>query len=123
MRRPVLEDFKEVKAIADSYDFPLPTDFSDAIVVESEKKVIAFGVIRFICEAIILVSGRQRDKAKCIEALLQQGIEDARKRKVDQLHCFVVDPMFSKILKNKFGFRQVIGEALVLDLEIENGKE
>jgi len=45
--------------------------------------------------------------------LRESGIKDA--------HVFVQDPEFAKVLKNHYGFKPAVGEALVYVLGEENG--
>lgn len=122
LRRPKIEDLPDIHQVADKYDFVLPTQFQHAAVVEHENRVIAFGLLREIIEAIIVVDGKDRVKVESIKHLIEVGKRDARELGYNEIHTFIDNPDFADILIEHFGFRRVAGEFLLLKLEKDNGQ-
>ena len=100
-----------------NYDFQLPKELLTAAVVEEDEKIIAFGMLRTLSEAILICGGSKRDKILSLIYLINQCINDANDLGLSQVHIFVKDNSFAEILIHKFGFREEIGKTLVLELK------
>lgn len=87
-------------------------------VVESHGKVIAYGQVKAFCEAIMVLDLEEptREKIEAVRKLMEIAIMDSTNTGYEQMHVFVQDPEFAKILKKHFGFQPCSGEALVLNL-------
>ena len=87
-------------------------------VVEKDGIVLGYGQVKVFCEAIMVLDLDipQRDKIDVIRKLMEIAIMDSTKTGYEQLHVFVQNPEFAKILKKHFGFQSCSGEALVLNL-------
>jgi hypothetical protein len=87
-------------------------------VVESGSNIIAYGQVKAFCEAILVLDldAEQREKILAIRKLMEIAIMDSTKQGFEQLHVFVHNPEFAKILKKHFGFQPCSGEILVLNL-------
>ena len=121
-RRVREEDIEAIKEIGREYsDNPLPEKFETAAAVEFDDAIKAFGVTRTILEAVLYCSGTNREKVIALRELMKVATDDAVAMGHDQLYIFT-DPEFAKIMQSKFGFRVITRTALVLDLEVNNGK-
>lgn len=116
----------DVKAIGDIYDkhhaesfFLPPPDrcITERVVTNDTGKIIAFGAVSLLAEAVLVLdmSSRLREKDYAIQQLLWQAIQGVS-GKLDGLHAFVQDPEFARILKKHFGFKTCKGEALYLEV-------
>ena len=118
IRRAEQADVPRIHDLASRYEFAIPEKFHTASVVAHDSgQVCAFGLIRPILEAVIVTSGTAREVIEQTEILLGQGIMDAQMLGDNQIHAFVTDPVFAKLLKKKWGFKNPVGEPLVLVLE------
>jgi len=119
--RPMeIGDNNEIISLHQKYyedDFRCP-DFNssiiDAVVTNSDGKVIAVSMIKPISELVMMMDLDQprRIKAQMLIELLKfaslaEGLQNL------ELHAFIKDPDFSKLLKKHFGFKACNGEALI----------
>ena len=100
-----------------NYALPDPTRTMFSKVVMKDSKIIAFGTIPILAEAVIVVdeTSSTRDRITAITMLLEAGISKVRGN-LDGIHAFIQDPEFSKLLAKHFGFRKCKGEALYRDV-------
>jgi hypothetical protein len=77
----------------------------DRIVFE-EGKPVAYGIVKKLAEAIILVdpSAPLLTRAKAMRELMQYAEYGAKMSNCEQLHCFVSDEKLAKSLEKHFGF-------------------
>ena len=95
-----------------------------SIVVEGDRRekggldsgVIAFGMIRLIPEAIMILDLDQSNvvKVKALKTLIQHAQVTTQMHGYDGFHAFVQGD-FAQKLKDNFGFVTCKGEALYLD--------
>lgn len=87
-------------------------------VYENGGEVIAYGMIKQLAEAILVMdldlSARKRVKA--LLNLIQFAINKSKEADLQQLHAFVKDERFANILRKDFGFVDVRDVPLVLNL-------
>lgn len=91
-------------------DFKITTENAciiDRIVYEGNK-VIAYGVVKKLAEAIILVNPKvpQITRAKAMRELMKYAEIGSKNAGCEQLHCFVKDLRLARTLENQFGFVQ-----------------
>lgn len=108
-----------------SFEYISPEDinvFCRAITthVKDDKHVLTgFGLVRNIAEVIMMLD---RDEGKLTNGkdlldLITNAALAAKIEGHDSIHAFVQDKDFSELLKKHFGFKNCVGEALVLNLE------
>lgn len=90
-------------------------------VIKRNGKVVGYGRIKILAEAIITLDNDQSliSRAKELKMFFNQAIKDAKEAGVEQIHAFVQDEKFAVILEKHFGFEPVKGIPLVLDLRSE----
>lgn len=116
LRRPRVEDLEKIRNLEKSYEFQIPSKFIHAAVAVDGEEILAFGLIRFLIEAVLVCDGRKRQKVESISQLLSQMTVDAKSLKIPQIHAFVRDEIFADILIKKFNFIEEKGKALVLNV-------
>jgi hypothetical protein len=103
--------------------FGLPTTENKIIsgVVDSGEGIRGFGIVKLFAEGLFVIdqSMSLRDKIKTIELLLEAQQIGCSNSGIEQSHAFVRDANFAKILKKHFGYKDTIGECLVVNT---NGK-
>lgn len=84
-------------------------------IVERDDRVVAFGMVRTIAEAIMVLDLDEptKTKVRSLTYLLEGALFDAAASGFDSLHVFVQDKSFAEILKRHHGFQVCAGEALV----------
>ena len=115
LRRPTIDDVPEIQDIPVNH--PIPTKFAEAAVIEKDDKIISFGVIRYILEALLYSSGSDRDKVESLKLLIEQSIKDAKKKNED-IYLFAENEEFARVLERHFGFRRL--KSIPMMLEINN---
>jgi hypothetical protein len=113
LRRPVVKDIDEVEKFAKE---PLPRQFVEAAVIETDSGIIAFGAIRSNMEAILYPSGTLREKVESLKMLLEKAEEDTKKWNYHYLDVLAKDEDFAEILIKHFGFERVTGIPLIKKL-------
>jgi hypothetical protein len=102
-------------------DFKL-SNFDNVIIerlaIESNK-VIAYGVVKNMAEAIILVNPNvpKITRAAALAELMQYAEFGASKAGINQLHCFVKDEKLARLLEKKFDFIRTKDIVLVKNLD------
>lgn len=83
--------------------------------VRSEEKLVAFGMVNLFAELILVMDPGMslRKRIEAMNILLKRSMEV----ELDQVHCFVDNPDLADILKKHFGFKEIKGTGLVLNLE------
>lgn len=104
----------------------LCNQFTNITAVKDSKTVIGYGSIKIFCEAFMLLDSKlsKREKAEAFQKILQIGIIRSRDAGMEELFLISNDKSFTQILRNKYGFKAVPGELLMLDLSEEGyGKQ
>lgn len=90
-----------------------------------EDKVIGYGTIKLFAEGFLILDSDLglKDKCQAVREALKTMILYARDAGLEQLFVISNESGYSRILRNKYGFKAVPGELLMLDLsEEEVGK-
>lgn len=118
LRRPTVDDIPEIQDIASiNPSNPLPDKFVEAAVIEKDKEVISFGVVRYILEALLYTDGSDRDKVESLKQLIRQAKTDAISHNADSLYVFAQDEEFANILEKHFGFRKLTSIPMILEMK------
>jgi hypothetical protein len=96
------------------------------VTIEKDgKEVIGYGVVKLFGEAVLMLDGKlsKRERAESLKASMQIAILKSRDAGLEMLYAISNDSEFSKVLRNRYGFKAVPGELLVLNLEDEIGQQ
>src|SRR5258708_36055439 len=90
------EDLDEIYKLNEQQDFKLEdinNCIIDKIVEGKEGKIIAYGIVKRLAEAIILVDmdSPKISRAKALRELMSYAFWGCKKEGIPQLHCFVKD--------------------------------
>ena len=93
-------------------DSRIPTIFSE------NDRVLAYGVLKIFPEAILILDKdcERKQKAQIIRQGLSLAIEESIRLGCDYLYAFSEKPSYSKILRNKYNFKECPGDTLILNL-------
>ncbi len=116
------DDVLQLRALCDKYShagFDLPAKnniFADA-VVEHEGKIVAYGIVKLLAEAILIMdhSVSTKERAEALTLLIQEAVKETSKKNLLELQA-VCEPKFASVMKKHYGFQQVVGELLTLDI-------
>jgi len=106
------------------HTFPFP-DFNnmlDILVVEDDGKIVAWGYTKKYVE-IVFVSNKSAPKItniKALKLLSEKSSELTKARGIDQVHSYVRDEKFAKLLVERFNYGVCTGTPLFLNLD-DNG--
>lgn len=97
------------------YDPIIPAQAYADIVADKEGKLAAYGINRFLSEAVMVVDPKlpTRDKIEALALLMKEA---KLKCCHQQIFARVQDSRFGDILKKHFGFRESKGILLVSDV-------
>jgi hypothetical protein len=114
------EDILDIEALNKQQDFSIDTidDYIiDRIVVENDKP-IAYGIVKKMAEAIILVDKQvpKITRSKALIELMKVAIFGAKAADYSQLHVFVKDEKLACALEKHFGFKRAEDIVLVLNI-------
>lgn len=90
--------------------------FRSAALVEVDGEVKSFGVLRYITEAVLYITGGV-SRAAQIDVLISQAIKDSRSLESKQIYVFVEDEKLIGLLEKRYKFRKPKATTLILDLE------
>lgn len=118
------EDWPFLLELSKGHDFPFP-DFKnmlDVLVVEDNGQVIAWGYTKKYVEIVFVpkVSLPKSTKVKSLKLLSEKSTELTRARGIDQVHSYVKDEKFAKLLVERFNYGVCTGTPLVLNID-DNG--
>ena len=117
LRRPKTDDVPTIMEIANKYDFILPVNFDEAAVVTKNGKVVAFGIIRPILEALMISNGSPREIIESTKLLIEQAKKDARNLDYSEIHTFVEGNKTFERLLMEHEFREIPGKFFLMKLE------
>lgn len=82
---------------------------TDAVVEDSEGKIIGYGQVRLFAEAMLFLDkdASQRDKVQALKLLMLEAFRGTQSAKLKELYCFINDPDFATLIERHFGFRVV----------------
>lgn len=122
IRGPKASDIPQLRELCDKYShagFDLPSKhniFADAIV-EHNGRILAYGIVKMIAEAILIMDHALpvKERGDAITLLIQEAVRQTSKKQLLELQA-VCEPKFAGVMKKHYGFQQVTGELLVLDI-------
>lgn len=122
VRGPRASDVEAIRALRkkyhdDGFDFPAGDQIFTDQVVEVDGKIVAYGVLKILAEAILIMdhSMPQKVKVQALTLLIQEAVKQAHIKKIREVQA-VCEPRFSALMKKQFGFQQLQGETIVLDI-------
>lgn len=121
-RRTRGQDLDRVSEIYDKHHaghFGLkPENIITKGVVEKDGRVVAFGMVQALSEAIMVLDLDEstRTKIESLSLLMENAIFDSASQGFDAVHVFVQDKSFAEILKRHHKFQVCAGEALVREI-------
>jgi len=92
--------------------------------IVKDGKEVGYGRLKVLAEAIVVLEATESftTRVKTLKFAVEECIKEARENGLQQVHLFPTDARFANILKNHFGFEDVVGIPLVLELR-DNGEE
>jgi len=118
------EDWDDIVRISKEQDYPFP-DLSNLVsfrVVVKDGKVIAFGYVRLLAEAVFAPSKEsKKDIGASLKLIYERMLEDVKEQRFKQVHVFSMPHEYGDILIKHFGFEDIIGRSQVLNIEDSDG--
>lgn len=124
VRRGNSEDWDDIVRISKEQDYPFPdlSHLQSFWVIVKEDKVIAFGYVRLLAEAVFAPSKEsKKDIGASLKLIHEKMLEDVIKMKFRQVHVFSMPHEYGDILIKHFGFEDVVGRSQVLNIEDSDG--
>lgn len=89
------------------------------LVAENGNGVVGFAIVKALPEAVMALDkdASLRDKVEALKAFVYSAAHELAKMGVTEFVMFTDDPKYEALLKKHFGFVEVKGKALALDLE------
>ncbi len=105
-----------------SFQFPDLKNVLDLLVVEDEGKIVAWGYTEKFIEVAFVpsVNSSNITKVKSLKLLSEKSAELTKARGIDQIHSFVKDERFARLLVERFNYGVCTGTPLFLNLN-DNG--
>jgi hypothetical protein len=103
------------KYYRDSYDLPTPDDLIGIRVAKDGDEIVGFGLVKTFHEAVLILDPTTsiKNRAIAVRELFRIAKQTMNGR---DLYAFVRDnPRYEEFLIKHFGFRRIIGNALILD--------
>jgi hypothetical protein len=88
----------------------------DAVVEDSNGKVIAYGQVKLFAEAMLFLDkdASLRDRTQALKLLMLEAFRGTQQAGIEQMYCFIQDPDFATLIERHFGFSIVDkGELLI----------
>lgn len=120
LRKVEKSDWNSIIEIARKHEFPFPEfgKFITLYLVEDNNKVIAFGYLKLVAEAVFQpdLGASPRIIIESLKLLNEQAIKDAQSFGVSQIEGFIKNPKFAKIMQQHFNYVPITGTGLVYNL-------
>jgi hypothetical protein len=119
IRRAEKRDWDDIVRISSEQDFPFPTfeNLQSFVVVVKDDKVIAFGYVKLLAEAVFAPSKKsKKDAGAALKLIHEMLLEDVKALNFKQVHVFSMPHEYGDILIKHFGFEDVIGRSQVLNI-------
>ena len=104
-----------------AHQFSLPKLLPSIIdcVVEDDKGIIAFGNLKVFAETVMIMDHDRSPivRAKAFRQIMPVAIMGAQRAGIAEIHATVQDPDFGDVMRKHYGFRDVLGEHLIKDVE------
>jgi hypothetical protein len=88
----------------------------DAVVEDSNGKVIAYGQVKLFAEAMLFLDkdASRRDRVQALKLLMLEAFRGTQQAGIEEMYCFIKDPDFATLIERHFGFSVVDkGELLI----------
>jgi len=114
--RPFQEsDILEIDRIWQAFhsrDFSVPNRNNaviDAVVVDENDKVVAYGQVKMFAEAMFILDhdAPPRAKVAALKMLMLEAIRGANLAGLEDIYSFIKDPAFASLISKHFGFELV----------------
>lgn len=120
-RRFKMEDLDEIIQLHKGHTFPVPhfSHMLDIVVVEDNEKIVAWGYTEKFVEAVF-IPGKDLPnitKVKSLMSLTEKLGELTRDRGIEQIHSFIQDEKFARLLVERFDYGVASGTPLFLNLK------
>jgi hypothetical protein len=102
---------------SEQFGLPNPAHKIISGVVDSGEGIKGFGIVKLFAEGLFVIDHTMslRDKREAIGLLLEAQQIGCSNKGIEQSHAFVRDSNFAKVLKKHFGYRDTVGECLVVN--------
>jgi N-acetylglutamate synthase-like GNAT family acetyltransferase len=115
-------DVPQVRKLCEEYrktGFSMPEPgsiFADALI-EHDGKVLGYGVLKHLAEAIMVLdhSVGVKERGEALTLLIQEAVKEASKKGLLEVQA-VCEPKFAGVMKRHYGFQKLQGEVLILDI-------
>lgn len=118
--RIVSEDIEKIREIHENltFDWQEPCLHIGTIKCITDDKIIGAGFLRPTVEAVMILdpSARSKDKARALYYMMRQAIDDTKAINLNEIHAWVKEPEFVRVLKRHYCFEHPRGESLILRL-------
>lgn len=86
--------------------------------IVGDNKLIGAGFLRPTVEAVMVLDPdiNNRQKAHALYYMMRQAIDDTKAINLNEIHAWVKEPEFVRVLKRHYCFEEPRGESLVLKL-------
>jgi hypothetical protein len=115
------EDWPFLVVIIKNHSFPLPNfnNVLDVLVIEDEGKIVAWGYTEKFVEIVFIPKEDIPNitKVKSLMLLSEKSAELTKARGINQVHSFVKDEKFAKLLVERFNYGVCTGTPLFLNLK------
>lgn len=125
VRRYRPSDLSEVNQLWEkhhSHSFSLPPlqpSIIDCVVEDDDGKIIAFGNLKIFAECVMVMDHDKSSlkRARAFREIMPVAIMGAQKSGIAEIHATVQDPGFGDVMRKHFGFKDVLGEHLVKEVD------
>lgn len=122
LRRPRMDELNKLRKMHESFKeqfkFPDFSLLSSVYVVVHNGEIIGFGAVQPIFEAVIVLDQNKpvEERVQALDLLEQIAETELSSQEVNQIHAFVQSRIFENLLKNRFGYKETKGKAMVKNL-------
>jgi len=124
VRRYSSEDLKVIDELwrkHHAHQFSLPKLQPSIIdcIVEDDKGIVAFGNLKVFAETVMIMDHDRSAivRAKAFREIMPVAIMGAQIAGIAEIHAVTQDPDFGVVMRKHYGFRDVLGEHLIKDVE------
>lgn len=120
IRKQDLERLDEIYREHHEDDFGVPSlsnTITSASAVEGDK-IIGYGLVKILAEATMVLDLNEsvEDRLEAMKLLMHEAIRACVTKDIKQLHVFVKDKKLVRLLHKKYGFNEVSGTTMVLEV-------
>lgn len=113
---PIDEIFKKQPELG----IPNLRNVLDNAVIERDGELVAYGVVKIFAEGVLIVNRaktRKREKAEIVLKTINRAIDSCKKMGIEKFIVISNDSGYTKVLEKRFGFKEISGKTLFLELE------